>query len=123
MARQRDPRRDQAKQIWLKYNGEKLLKDIAEELGISDSQIRKWKSQDKWAEELKGNVTSSVHVDDDDISRLKASSNPTVVVQHKQVVPQVTIHIDNKDGEPIDEEALLQKFEDKVIELIDSDLS
>lgn len=70
-----------------------------------------------------GTVTSSVHVDDEDISRLKASTSSTVVVQHKQVVPQVTIHIDNKDGEPIDEEALLQKFEDKVIELIDADLS
>lgn len=70
-----------------------------------------------------GTVTSSVHVDDEDISRLKASTSSTVVVQHKQVVPQVTIHIDNKDGESIDEEALLQKFEDKVIELIDADLS
>lgn len=59
MARQRDPRRDQAREIWLKSNGEKLLKDIAEELGVSDSQIRKWKSQDKWAEELKGNVTNA----------------------------------------------------------------
>ncbi|MDU6285353.1 MAG: phage terminase small subunit, partial [Acinetobacter sp.] len=26
---------------------------------VSDSQIRKWKSVDKWAEELKGNVTKS----------------------------------------------------------------
>lgn len=59
MARQRDPRRDQAREIWMKSNGEKLLKDIAEELGVSDSQIRKWKSQDKWAEELKGNVTNA----------------------------------------------------------------
>lgn len=57
MARQRDPRRDQAKKIWLKSDGQKLLKDIAEELGVSDSQIRKWKSQDKWDAELKGNVT------------------------------------------------------------------
>lgn len=59
MARQRNPRRDQAREIWLKSNGEKLLKEIAEELGVSDSQIRKWKSQDKWAEELKGNVTNA----------------------------------------------------------------
>ena len=59
MARQRDPRRDQAREIWLKSKGEKLLKDIADELGVSDSQIRKWKSQDKWAKELKGNVTNA----------------------------------------------------------------
>ncbi|MEB6147380.1 phage terminase small subunit [Enterococcus casseliflavus] len=58
MARQRDPRRDEAREIWLKSDGKKLLKEIAEELGVSDSQIRKWKSIDKWTIELKGNVTN-----------------------------------------------------------------
>ncbi|MGG5340177.1 hypothetical protein IGJ48_002889 [Enterococcus pernyi] len=57
MARKRDPRRDKAKKIWLESNGEKQLKDIADELNISDSQVRKWKSIDKWSAELKGNVT------------------------------------------------------------------
>ncbi|EMW5545038.1 small subunit of terminase [Enterococcus faecium] len=59
MARKRDPRRDEAKKIWLESNGEKQLKEIASELNVSDSQIRKWKSQDKWSAELKGNVTNA----------------------------------------------------------------
>ncbi|MEQ7275200.1 phage terminase small subunit [Enterococcus thailandicus] len=59
MARQRDPRRDEAKRIWLESNGEKQLKEIASELNVSDSQIRKWKSVDKWSAELKGNVTNA----------------------------------------------------------------
>lgn len=59
MARKRDPRRDEAKKIWLESNGEKQLKDIADELNVSDSQIRKWKSIDKWSAELKGNVTNA----------------------------------------------------------------
>ena len=59
MARKRDPRRDQAKEIWLKSNGKKVLKELANELNVSDSQIRKWKSIDKCADELKGNVTNS----------------------------------------------------------------
>lgn len=58
MARKRDPRRDEAKKIWLESNGEKRLKEIASELNVSDSQIRKWKSQDKWSAELKSNVTN-----------------------------------------------------------------
>ncbi|EMF0566943.1 phage terminase small subunit [Enterococcus sp. DIV1639a] len=58
MARKRDPRRDEAKKIWLESNGEKQLKEIASELNVSDSQIRKWKSQDKWSDELKSNVTN-----------------------------------------------------------------
>ena len=59
MARKRDPRRDEAKKIWLDSVGKKGLKELASELNVSDSQIRKWKSVDKWAEELKGNVTKS----------------------------------------------------------------
>lgn len=59
MARKRDPRRDEAKKIWLESNGEKQLKEIASELNISDSQVRKWKSIDKWSAELKGNVTNA----------------------------------------------------------------
>ena len=58
MARKRDPRRDEAKKIWLESNGEKQLKEIASELNVSDSQVRKWKSQDKWSTELKSNVTN-----------------------------------------------------------------
>ena len=59
MARKRDPRRDKAKKIWLESNGDKQLKEIASELNVSDSQIRKWKSIDKWSAELKGNVTNA----------------------------------------------------------------
>lgn len=58
MARQRDPRREEAFQIWKESKGSIKLKDIAERLGVADTQIRKWKSQDKW-EPSKGNVTNS----------------------------------------------------------------
>jgi|GEM_PF-633586 len=70
-----------------------------------------------------GTVTSNVQLDDSEISRLQASASQQVIVNHKQVVPQVTIHVENKDGEPVDTEALLKEFEDKIIELMDSDLS
>ncbi|MGG1481321.1 phage terminase small subunit [Bacillus smithii] len=59
MGRPRNPKRDEAFQIWLKSNGTKKLKEIAAELDLSDSQIRKWKNQDKWDDQLKGNVTKS----------------------------------------------------------------
>lgn len=53
MARKRNPLRDDAYRIWIESNKEKLLKDIAEELGVSPSTIRKWKSEDKWDGETK----------------------------------------------------------------------
>ncbi|SFM28894.1 Uncharacterized protein YjcR [Gracilibacillus orientalis] len=57
MARPRNPKRDEAYQIWKASNGEKKLKDIAAELEVSSSQIRKWKNQDKWSDKMNGNVT------------------------------------------------------------------
>lgn len=53
MARPRDPRRDEAKKIWIDSNKEMKLVDIAEKLEVSASTIRKWKSQDKWDNENK----------------------------------------------------------------------
>ncbi|ATP40709.1 hypothetical protein CSE16_11985 [Solibacillus sp. R5-41] len=59
MARPRNPKRDEAFQMWLESKGQMLLKDIAEQLDLSDSQIRKWKNQDGWDGKLNGNVTKS----------------------------------------------------------------
>lgn len=56
MPRQRSPSRDEAKRMYLDSKGKMLLKDIAKAVGKRDSDIRKWKSLDKWDEELKGNA-------------------------------------------------------------------
>lgn len=49
MAQKRNPNRDKAYQIWQKSKGSKPLKDIAKEIGVTPSTIRKWKSTDKWS--------------------------------------------------------------------------
>ncbi|MEN8075725.1 terminase small subunit [Clostridioides difficile] len=59
MARVRSPARDEAKKLYLESNGEMKLVDIAAKLNILDSQVRKWKSQDKWEQELKGALPKS----------------------------------------------------------------
>lgn len=58
MARERSPERDKAKQMWLESSGAMKLKDIAAALFVGETQIRKWKSQDKWADDLNSNVTN-----------------------------------------------------------------
>lgn len=56
MARARNPNRDKAFQLWKESDGSRLLKDIAEELGVTANTIRKWKANDKWDEEFKGSA-------------------------------------------------------------------
>lgn len=61
MPRARSPKRDEAYKMWLVSGGKKKLKDIASDLGVSETQIRKWKNLDKWnsnvTNQSKGNVT------------------------------------------------------------------
>lgn len=68
MPRPRSPNRDKAREMYLKSKGNTKLIDIAEKLGLKPSQIRKWKSIDKWDDQLKGalpktksNVTKKEH--------------------------------------------------------------
>ena len=52
MARPRSPNRDKAKERWIESGGEITVKELAEEAGVPESRIRKWKSEDGWKEEL-----------------------------------------------------------------------
>ena len=50
VARPRSDNRTKALKLWLKSGRQMKLVDIANELGVSDVLIRKWKFQDKWDE-------------------------------------------------------------------------
>ena len=67
--RARSPKRDKAYQIWIKSNKTKTSKEIAVELGVSESQIRKWKAQDKWngntGKKTKSDVTKKKAIAED----------------------------------------------------------
>ncbi|ANB66109.1 ATPase subunit of terminase family protein (plasmid) [Anoxybacillus sp. B7M1] len=54
MAKKRDPKREQAFEIWKNSGGTKKLNEIAEELGISSGTVRGWKNKDAWEEKLNG---------------------------------------------------------------------
>ena len=53
MARARNPDRDRAFLIWLDSGGTAKLSDIAAQIGVPDSRIRKWKTEDQWDEKIK----------------------------------------------------------------------
>ncbi|MBE7128101.1 hypothetical protein FT639_20795 [Bacillus mycoides] len=51
MARARSEKSYTAYEIWKRENGKILLKDIAKEIDVSESQVRKWKYYYKWNEQ------------------------------------------------------------------------
>lgn len=58
MPRARDPNRDRAFEFWRESGGTTKLKDIADQLGISEGTVRGWKNKDKWDEHLNGTFQS-----------------------------------------------------------------
>jgi uncharacterized protein YjcR len=54
MPRKRDPRRDEAFEMFRKANGGIKNRDIAEQLNLPEKTIGSWKSKDKWNQKLNG---------------------------------------------------------------------
>lgn len=53
MGRKRNPERDQSLKRYLDSGGEITLDELAEAAGVPKARISKWKSEDKWEEQLK----------------------------------------------------------------------
>ncbi|MFJ8245191.1 terminase small subunit [Peribacillus asahii] len=60
MARKRDPRRDEAFEIWKQHNGEITNRAIAEQLDVPEKTIGGWKSKDKWNDKLNGVLQTKI---------------------------------------------------------------
>lgn len=61
MARQRDPRRDEALKIFKQHNGDITNRAIAEQLDVPEKTISAWKSRDKWNVVLQTNECSTTN--------------------------------------------------------------
>ena len=86
MPRARSPNRDKAYELWNNSGQKKPLKDIAKELGVSESQIRKWKNQDHWGKVTLPNTISNV-----------TNKKTTKSKKDKTVIPEVESVINNPD--------------------------
>lgn len=90
MARNRDPARDKAFELWKDAGGEKapkgILKEIADKLALSEGTIRGWKARDKWSNK-KCNVAK------EKVQRCNVKTE-----EKKELIPD-----ENKDYEWIDD--------------------
>ncbi|XZK31208.1 terminase small subunit [Clostridium perfringens] len=94
MARARSPNRDKAFEIYKDHGGDIKLIDIARELNIKDSQIRKWKSQDNWDEKLKGALPiskSNVTNQNQNKTNIKKDIKEPIVEEVNEVLKNVEL--------------------------------
>jgi len=52
MAAKRSPKRDKAFEVWRDSNKTIPPKEIAKQLEVTETLVRKWKCQDKWNEKI-----------------------------------------------------------------------
>lgn len=60
MPKERDPRRDQAFEVFLESKGSIKLKEIASQLGVAEGTIRGWKNKDSWDDKLNGTFQTKI---------------------------------------------------------------
>lgn len=86
MPRVRSPERNKAKDIYIKAKGNIKLIDIAAELKVLDTQIRKWKSQDKWDDILKGTLPKRNRNEKERKETQKEQLKDTISIEVKEVM-------------------------------------
>ncbi|MDO4680902.1 MAG: tape measure protein [Aerococcus sp.] len=64
-----------------------------------------------------------IHVDNNDLERLRAGVRQNIVVKNQQTTPQVTVVVDNQYGQDLDENRIADLVEQKIIDAMASDMS
>ena len=92
MARNRDPARDKAKELWKEAGGDKapkgILKEIADKLGKSETLIRKWKNIDEWG----SNKNTSTNISKSNVTKSNGNVTNEKAEEKKELIPD-----ENKD--------------------------
>ncbi|OMF72496.1 cell division protein FtsK [Paenibacillus peoriae] len=75
MGRKRDPKRDEAFDLYKASSGSIRLTDIASQLSVSEGTVRGWKAKDKWESLLAGEVEYREHSNGNGASHKKGAPN------------------------------------------------
>lgn len=66
--------------------------------------------------------TRTVSIDSDEIDKMDASLSQPIVVKNRQVAPVITLNIEGKDAENLDEDEIIRRIEEIIIDASDDDL-
>ncbi|WP_152560629.1 DNA translocase FtsK [Paenibacillus polymyxa] len=75
IGRKRDPKRDEAFDLYKASSGNIRLTDIASQLSVSEGTVRGWKAKDKWESLIAGEVKHTEHSDEGETDQKKEPPN------------------------------------------------
>lgn len=138
MPRQRDPRRDEAFEIWKQHNGDITNREIAKMLDVDEKVVAVWKQRDKWNVVQQTNTNVVQKNNSDDISWVEIENEYVTDIRKK---PCTLEDLSNKYGIAIGtiekysmenkwsekrkkyKETIKRKAVEKTAEIISDDLS
>lgn len=88
MARKRDPRREEAFEIFKNSNGEIANRKIAELLDVPEKTISGWKSKDKWLQQLNGVLPKKKRSTPKNKGSTSKEKTPKLVIENDQLTEQ-----------------------------------
>ena len=109
MPRERSEKRNKARELWLKSRGEIALKDIAIEIDVPDSKVRKWKSIDEWERKLKGNVPNQKGAPKRNAPYREMTENQNYEVAEQTVTPNLSSNTKGSGAPPGNKNAVGNK--------------
>lgn len=88
MARQRDPRRDEAFEVFKENNGEITNRKIAELLNVPEKTISGWKSKDKWLQKLNGVLQTNERSTPKNKGSTSKKKTPKLLIENDELTEQ-----------------------------------
>lgn len=86
MARVRSPARDEAFEIYKKYNGEITLREIAKQLDVPEKSISGWKVKDKWNDKINGVLQKNKRSTSKEKVNKKSNKKESIADEVKEVL-------------------------------------
>ncbi|WP_313627471.1 terminase small subunit [Enterococcus italicus] len=88
MARQRDPRRDEAFEVFKENNGKITNRKIAELLNVPEKTLSGWKSKDKWLQKLNGVLQTNERSTPKNKGSTSKKKTPKLVIENDELTEQ-----------------------------------
>lgn len=88
MPRKRDPRRDEAFDLFRKVKGDIKNREIAEQLNLSEKTIGSWKSKDKWNQKINGVLQSNERSTPKNKGSTSKEIEPELVIDNDDLTEQ-----------------------------------
>ncbi|MGE7672967.1 terminase small subunit [Lysinibacillus sp. NPDC094403] len=107
MARARDPKRNEAYELYKSANGDIKLKDVAERLGVAEGTVRGWKNKDRWDDRLEEESNGTFRKKEANNTERSVKKNPKRSKAQPEAETKATVQFEIVPSDGLNSQQLL----------------